>query len=70
MMDLLISKKCRKNPRDSGGNTPLHLAVEEGHGDAVRFLLEQGADPDRSNNEGNTPLDIASPQLAFLFVNK
>jgi len=29
------------------GNTPLHLALESGHGDAAVVLIEAGADRER-----------------------
>ena len=32
------------------------LAAYHGHADAVRVLLERGADPDRANDRGQTPL--------------
>lgn len=41
------------------GMTPLHLAVLAQSEDAVRVLLELGADPDIANFEGNTPLHLA-----------
>jgi ankyrin repeat protein len=59
----------------SDGWTPLHLAGFFGHADAVRLLLERGADPDaRSTNAlRNTPLHagVAGPgalEIARLLV--
>lgn len=40
------------------GNTPLHLAMESGHGDAAVVLIEAGADRERSNSEGQVPEEI------------
>jgi hypothetical protein len=40
--------------------TPLHYAVEGCFVDAVRVLLDHGADPTIRDNEGRTPLDIGS----------
>lgn len=46
---------------DSGGNTPLHLAVISGAGaDIVGILLENEANVSPVNNEGNTPLHLAA----------
>lgn len=41
-------------------NTPLHLAVWNNNLDAVRFLVEQGADTGAPNEEGHTPLHWAA----------
>lgn len=40
------------------GNTPLHLAMESGHGDAAVVLIEAGADRERSNSEGQVAEEI------------
>jgi ankyrin repeat protein len=32
--------------RDKLGDTPLHVAIQEGHTQAARLLIERGADPD------------------------
>jgi len=42
-----------------GLGTPLHRAVELGKGDAVRYLLEMGADRSMKDTRGRTLLDIA-----------
>jgi ankyrin repeat protein len=47
--------------RSADGWTPLHLAAFFGHADAVRYLLERGADPRAlsSNAQSNHPLHAA-----------
>ncbi|KAL7302846.1 hypothetical protein TKK_0004078 [Trichogramma kaykai] len=44
------------NVRDSLGNTPLQLAVENGFLKSSEILLRRGADPNSTNKEGSTPL--------------
>lgn len=63
IMELLIAQKCRINPRDSQGNSPLHLACEEEHGDCALLLLNNNADEDRLNNNGKTPIELASKEI-------
>lgn len=46
------------NLTDAMGNTLLMLAVH-GHGDTVRALVALGADPDRTNDRGQSPLASA-----------
>lgn len=42
------------------GLFPIHIASENGNEDAVRFLLENGANPSMLSNLGDHPLDIAA----------
>lgn len=44
---------------DKNGNTALHLAVEDGHEDAVRLLLSSKANRNIPNSEGKVPLSLA-----------
>jgi ankyrin repeat protein len=55
------------------GWSPLYRTVISGQIDAARFLLEQGADPNMSNNLGETPLhqaaDNGNSDMAKLLLN-
>ncbi|XP_042973333.1 potassium channel AKT1-like [Carya illinoinensis] len=46
----------------NNGTTALHVAVCEGNIEIVQFLLHQGADIDKPDPEGWTPMDLADQQ--------
>ena len=52
MMVLLLELNANCDVQDSAGDTPVHLAVREGHLQVVRVLLSQGADVRQQNNQG------------------
>ncbi|XP_033843508.1 BRCA1-associated RING domain protein 1 isoform X1 [Periophthalmus magnuspinnatus] len=65
-----LGSVSRKSPRLSSGSpavmkrnhkgeTPLHIAAIKGDAEAVKELLEQGADPNLKDNAGWTPLHEA-----------
>lgn len=67
LVRLLIDMgKADVNSDDNAGNTALHLAAQEGHEDIVRFLIERGADVNRKNESGQTPLEVAMPNARKL----
>lgn len=43
------------NVKDESGNTPLHTAISEGHGNVASFLCANGADVNAKNDKGETP---------------
>jgi ankyrin repeat protein len=49
-------------PNVNGGSTALHVAVCEGNTNMVKFLLEKGANPDKTDDHGWTPRDLADQQ--------
>lgn len=57
------------NYRGVTGVTPLFFAVDVGHVETVRWLLEKGALVNQINNFGSTPLHIAS-KLGRLHIAK
>ncbi|KAJ7220291.1 ankyrin repeat-containing domain protein, partial [Mycena pura] len=50
--------KTRLNNADRIGNTPLHLAMDSGHGEAAVVLISAGADRTRLNLDGEAPEDV------------
>jgi ankyrin repeat protein len=74
--DILERKLIDVNVGDLDGNTVLHLAGDRKltaginiKTDHVKLLLEHGADPNKKNNAGNTPMhltDCSSEYLALL----
>tara|TARA_A100001037_G_scaffold277352_1_gene277335 strand:+ start:297 stop:692 length:396 start_codon:yes stop_codon:yes gene_type:complete len=44
--------------------TPLHLATREGHLEAVKVLVTHGADVNRADRAGDTPLKLAGEHPA------
>ena len=48
------------NSHDTGnGNTPLHIAAQNGHLDLVKLLVEKGANVNLVNKKNNTPLHMS-----------
>jgi ankyrin repeat protein len=54
---LPLGQKLPVNETDQDGNTALHEAVRNQHWPVAEFLLEQGADPYRINQEGWAPAE-------------
>ena len=47
--------------------TPLHLAVKGGHVRVVVYLLRVGANVDKKDSQGWTPLDVAAEKDVSYF---
>ena len=56
MAKLLLDEGSYLHKEDASRNTPLHNASMHGRSDVVKFLLEDGADPNRSGMGGKSPL--------------
>lgn len=55
----LCAKSDLNAPCSDGGWTALHLMVEHYAIESVRFLLENGANPNQKDESGGTPLHLA-----------
>ena len=57
---LLIKYNTVVNATDKWGFTPLHEAAQKGRTQLCALLLAHGADTFLKNQEGNTPVDLAT----------
>ncbi|KAF4448371.1 Ankyrin repeat-containing domain protein [Fusarium austroafricanum] len=60
LITLLLEHGANPNVRDDCGNTSLFLAVQIGHLQAARKLLDFNVDPNARNHEGQTAIHWAS----------
>ena len=57
---LLVQQGNKVSDRDQSGNSPLHLAAQNGNKEAARVLLHHGASMNDRNTAGLSPLHVAS----------
>ncbi|CAG04910.1 unnamed protein product, partial [Tetraodon nigroviridis] len=62
---LLIKHNTCVNATDKWAFTPLHEAAQKGRTQLCALLLAHGADPTMRNQEGQTPLDLATAPVVF-----
>ena len=62
--ELLKQDPKSLNLKTWGGDTPLHLAAGHGHAEAVKLLMDRGADVSAVNQDRQTPLHLAA-QFGF-----
>lgn len=62
---LLIKYNTCVNATDKWAFTPLHEAAQKGRTQLCALLLAHGADPTMKNQEGQTPLDLATVSAHF-----
>ncbi|XP_070847306.1 ankyrin repeat domain-containing protein 22 [Chaetodon trifascialis] len=60
LMEALLSSSVNINAVDYKGNTALHYVCQRKSHRLVPLLLERNADTNIQNNDGETPLDIAT----------
>ncbi|CAD6504567.1 BgTH12-00076 [Blumeria graminis f. sp. triticale] len=68
MVNLLIKYKSPINVADSFGQTPLHHAIAEGHGDTAIALLKAGADPSKEDQDKKLPLELAPDSQVLKYI--
>jgi 26S proteasome non-ATPase regulatory subunit 10 len=59
MVELLLKNKSPINAADVAGQTPLHHAIAEGHGDTAVALLKAGAETDKKDADGFLAMELA-----------
>jgi ankyrin repeat protein len=59
MMRLLIENDAYVDAESPNGTTPLMMAAYYSSPNAVKLMLEEGADPLLKNQDGQTALDMA-----------
>lgn len=62
ILELLLQHSAEVNQQNDEGISPLHVAAMWGNAEAVRLLLDYGADPLISDDDDMTPLDHAMSQ--------
>ncbi|MEK6235968.1 MAG: ankyrin repeat domain-containing protein, partial [Planctomycetales bacterium] len=57
--NLLMKARLPINITDTGGNTPLHAAAQEGSAPFAAWLLKKRANPNQPNRSGKTAFHLA-----------
>ncbi len=64
MLSTLVGNGAPAGAVTADGESPLHIAAQHGHVEAVRLLIRRGADPAARTKEGKTPLELATGDTA------
>ncbi|KAJ3403875.1 hypothetical protein CcCBS67573_g06458 [Chytriomyces confervae] len=67
---LLEQNNIKLDIDDRDGNSALHIAIDNGHGEVAVLLVDAGADVDSENREKKKPLDLATDGNLRLFLEK
>lgn len=69
---LLFQGRCDVNVKNNRNQSPLHLAVIQGHVGMVQLLVSQGSDVNAEDEDGDTAMHIAleRQQLMALAMEK
>lgn len=63
---IMIERVADVDVRRKDGKTALHLAAADGDLEAVSLLLARGANPTLEDNNRNTPLSVAAPDVKLM----
>ena len=69
LIEYFLTKGCKLNEKDDGGNTVLHAACRGLKLDLVKYLVEKGLDINAKNDFGDTPLKIAEAKGGVSIIN-
>lgn len=71
LVRLLINFNAQVDSKDIHGNTPLFKAVfnSKGQGEAIKILIEHGADKELTNNHGVSPYQLAKTIANYNIVH-
>ena len=61
---MLVASQADANAKDEQGDTPLIYAAGAGSVEAMKFLVDKGADPNAQNGFGSTALMLSATDLA------
>ena len=67
---MVRSTSANVNIKDALGRTPLQIAVEKGSGDVAMFLIENGAEVNVTDTNGNTPLIFIIHKIGNLEITQ
>jgi ankyrin repeat protein len=68
-MDTYEREAFHMNKMDDHGNTPLHIAAQDGDVRIAKLLVEKGANPNHQNKQGQTPGHFAVAYQFFDFAS-
>lgn len=65
---LLFKGRCDVNLKNNRNQTPLHLAVIQGHVGMVQLLVSEGSDVNAEDEDGDTAMHIALERQQLMSV--
>lgn len=65
---LLFKGRCDVNVKNNRNQTPLHLAIIQGHVGLVQLLVSEGSDVNAEDEDGDTAMHIALERQQLMSV--